>query len=299
MRCTISWPIVIPRTRSSSPIVASGSVDQSVRLAPAASAGPLLQLFLFFWHHGTFGRRPRFGLGWFLSGLKAELLAVTALGFVAVFAIYMIFITMTGPVTYRFSLFHLLTVSPLYTVSFVITIGLSAWSIYSVASGILAARQILNAARSSRVRIILRAALLPQSRPDGTAACRPSSSFCQIGPSSNGSLSEDRRAAAGPFFCVRSATSRLAEPKRTLFGRLAGSVAGFEGQALGRHTATVQFLLRSAPFEIFASFVRSTNRSMPAIVRQFCQTRTLRISMPFFNQSPETPNYRNIPLLNR
>jgi hypothetical protein len=67
---------------------------------------------------------------------------VTALGFVAVFALYMIFITMTGPVTYRFSLFHLLTVSPLYTVSFVITIGLSAWSIYSVASGILAARQI-------------------------------------------------------------------------------------------------------------------------------------------------------------
>lgn len=45
-----------------------------------------------------------------VSGLKAELLAVTALGFVAVFAIYMIFITMTGPVTYRFSLFHLLTV---------------------------------------------------------------------------------------------------------------------------------------------------------------------------------------------
>jgi hypothetical protein len=81
-------------------------------------------------------------LAWMVSGLKAELLAVTALGFVAVFAIYMIFITMTGPVTYRFSLFHLLTVSPLYTVSFVITIGLSAWSIYSVASGILAARQI-------------------------------------------------------------------------------------------------------------------------------------------------------------
>jgi hypothetical protein len=142
----VSWPVVIPNAV----IFAIVTLILLINLLGGDINRPLLLLFFIFFGISAL-LAVDVALAWMVSRLKSELLAVTALGFVAVFAVYMIFITMTGPATYRFSPFYLLAVSPLYTVTFLITIALVAWFIYSVASGILAARQI-----PERNRIIAR-----------------------------------------------------------------------------------------------------------------------------------------------
>jgi mono/diheme cytochrome c family protein len=53
------------------------------------------------------------------------------------------------------------------------------------------------------------------------------------------------------------------------------------------------------PFEAFASFVRSTNRSMPAYREAILSNADLADIYAFLQLIPETPNYRNILLRSR
>ena len=74
---------------------------------------------------------------------------------------------------------------------------------------------------------------------------------------------------------------------------------GFEGQGSVSTSNGAVLAPNPAPFEIFASFVRSTNRSMPAYREAILSNADLADIYAFLQSIPETPNYRNIPLLNR
>jgi mono/diheme cytochrome c family protein len=74
---------------------------------------------------------------------------------------------------------------------------------------------------------------------------------------------------------------------------------GFEGQGSVATSNGAVLAPNPAPFEIFASFVRSTNRSMPAYREAILSNADLADIYAFLQSIPETPNYRNIPLLNR
>jgi ubiquinol-cytochrome c reductase cytochrome c subunit len=74
---------------------------------------------------------------------------------------------------------------------------------------------------------------------------------------------------------------------------------GFEGQGSVATSNGAVLAPNPAPFETFASFVRSTNRSMPAYREAILSNADLADIYAFLQSIPETPNYRNIPLLNR
>jgi mono/diheme cytochrome c family protein len=74
---------------------------------------------------------------------------------------------------------------------------------------------------------------------------------------------------------------------------------GFEGQGSVATSNGAVLAPNPTPFETFASFVRSTNRSMPAYREAILSNADLADIYAFLQSIPETPNYRNIPLLNR
>jgi mono/diheme cytochrome c family protein len=74
---------------------------------------------------------------------------------------------------------------------------------------------------------------------------------------------------------------------------------GFEGQGSVATSNGAVLAPNTTPFETFASFVRSTNRSMPAYREAILSNADLADIYAFLQSIPETPNYRNIPLLNR
>jgi ubiquinol-cytochrome c reductase cytochrome c subunit len=74
---------------------------------------------------------------------------------------------------------------------------------------------------------------------------------------------------------------------------------GFEGQGSVATSNGAVLAPNPAPFETFASFVRSTNRSMPAYREAILSNADLADIYAFLQSIPETSNYRNIPLLNR
>jgi len=74
---------------------------------------------------------------------------------------------------------------------------------------------------------------------------------------------------------------------------------GFEGQGSVATSNCAVLAPNPASFETFASFVRSTNRSMPAYREAILSNADLADIYVFLQSIPETPNYRNIPLLNR
>jgi mono/diheme cytochrome c family protein len=74
---------------------------------------------------------------------------------------------------------------------------------------------------------------------------------------------------------------------------------GFEGQGSVATSNGAVLAPNPAPFETFASFVRSTNRSMPAYREAILSNADLADIYAFLQSIPETPNYRNIPLLSR
>jgi mono/diheme cytochrome c family protein len=74
---------------------------------------------------------------------------------------------------------------------------------------------------------------------------------------------------------------------------------GFEGQGSVATSNGAVLAPNPAPFETFASFVRSTNRSMPAYREAILSNADLADVYAFLQSIPETANYRNIPLLSR
>jgi mono/diheme cytochrome c family protein len=74
---------------------------------------------------------------------------------------------------------------------------------------------------------------------------------------------------------------------------------GFEGQGSIATSNSAVLAPDPLPFEAFASFVRSTNRSMPAYREAILSNADLADVYAFLQSIPETANYRNIPLLSR
>ena len=74
---------------------------------------------------------------------------------------------------------------------------------------------------------------------------------------------------------------------------------GFEGQGSVTTSNGAVLAPNPAPFETFASFVRSTNRSMPAYRETILSDADLEDIYAFLQSIPKTRNYKDIPLLSR
>ena len=74
---------------------------------------------------------------------------------------------------------------------------------------------------------------------------------------------------------------------------------GFEGQGSVATSNGAVLAPNPAPFETFASFVRSTNRLMPAYREAILSNADLADIYAFLQSIPKTRNYKDIPLLSR
>ena len=74
---------------------------------------------------------------------------------------------------------------------------------------------------------------------------------------------------------------------------------GFEGQGSAATSNGAVLAPDSAPFETFAGFVRSTNRSMPPYRETILSDSDLADINAYLQSIPKTRDYKNIPLLGR
>jgi len=106
--------------------------------------------------------------------------------------------------------------------------------------------------------------------------------------------------AAGLLFGERAALGASAEKGRVAYVKHGcWGCHGFEGQGSVASSAGKVLAPDPLPFEAFAAFVRSTNRTMPPYSETMLPNEDLADIYAFLQTIPKPKDYKSIPLLNQ